>query len=204
MTHFSSGSHPRTVSSRDVQSATSDLFANPGAKSTCSTEACASAEGDLFAQISSAYNARRPLKFLLRHWVRGGAGPKFAYELARELLNQPDLLPTVSASAGSELATLAGSENGLVLRTVRTFEGHKTTGKLYAAMGRLGLWQLGRDCANSQADIALCTFQSIWDLAALPALQRWAKPCQVSPRRLLPISCVLGGPFAAIFFAVEY
>jgi glycosyltransferase involved in cell wall biosynthesis len=182
MTHFPTRSHLSTGSSRDVQSATSALLANPREKSSCSTEACASADSDLSAQTSAAYNPGRPLKVLLWHWGQGGAGPKFTYELARELLNQPDLLPTVSASAGSELAMLAGSENGMVLRTVRTFEGNKTTwtGKLRATMGLLGLWQLGRDFGHQlreqQADIALCTFQSIWDLAAIPALQRWAKP----------------------------
>jgi hypothetical protein len=68
----------------------------------------------------------------------------------------------VSASAGSELAMLAGSENGIV-------------GKLRAAMGLLGLWQLGHafghQLREQQADVALCTFQSIWDLAAIPALR---------------------------------
>jgi hypothetical protein len=120
----------------------------------------------------------------------------------------------VSASAGSELATLAGSENGLVLRTVRTFfEGNKTTwtGKLHAAVGLLGLWQLRRDFDHAlreqRADIALCTFQSIWDLAALPALQRWEKPfililhaAKFHPGDYYPFrERVLGGPFAAIF-----
>src|SRR5262249_25368755 len=179
MTHFPPTSHLSTESSRDVRSAIRDLLASPREKSSSSTEACASGHSDLSAQTSAAYNPDRPLKVLLWHWGKRGAGGKFTYELARELLKRPDLLPTVSASAGSELAMLACSENGMVLRTVRTFEGNKTTwtGKLHAAMGLLGLWQLGRDFGHQlleqKPDIALCTFQSIWDLAAVPALQRW-------------------------------
>lgn len=106
----------------------------------------------------------------------------------------------MSASAGSELAMLAGSENGIV-------------GKLRAAMGLLGLWQLSHDFGHQlreqQADVALCTFQSI---AAIPALQQWAKPfililhdAKFHPGDYYPFrERVLGGPFAAIFFAVEY
>jgi glycosyltransferase involved in cell wall biosynthesis len=182
MTHFPTGSHLSAGSSGDVRPATSYSSAHPRDKSSCSTEACASADSDLSAQPSAASSPGRPLKVLLWHWGQGGAGPKFTYELGRELLNQPDLIPTVSASAGSELAMLAGSQKGMVVRTVRTFEGNKTTwiGKLRAARGVLGLWQLGRDFAHQlceqQADIALCTFQSIWDLAAIPALRRWPKP----------------------------
>ncbi|MFZ3327390.1 MAG: glycosyltransferase family 4 protein [Methylocella sp.] len=120
----------------------------------------------------------RPRNVLLWHWGRVGAGSKFTYELARELRNVPGIEPTVSASEGSQLAMLADSDKNIVLRTVRTFEGNKAswTGKVSAATGLLGLWQLARDfrgiLTERQTDVAICTFQSIWDLAAIPIL-RW-------------------------------
>jgi glycosyltransferase involved in cell wall biosynthesis len=122
----------------------------------------------------------RPRQVLLWHWGRAGAGAKFTLELARELRNAPGFRLTVSASAGSQLAMLADSDKNIVLRTVRTFEGNKAswTGKVSAASGLLGLWQLARDFRRilneRQTDIAICAFQSIWDLAAIPTLRRHA------------------------------
>jgi glycosyltransferase involved in cell wall biosynthesis len=140
-------------------------------------------QASTYAEIPSgpalAADPDRPHEVLLWHWGRVGSG-KFVYELARELRNVPGLQLTVSASTGSQLARLADSDKNIVLRTVRTFQGDKTswTGKVSAATGLLGLWQLARDFRRilneRQTDVALCAFQSIWDLAAIPILRRHA------------------------------
>lgn len=115
---------------------------------------------------------------LLWHWGRIGSGATFTFELARELGKLADIKLTVSASEGSELASLTESEKSLNLRTVRTFEGNKTTwrGKLNAALALFSMPRLASDfreihCEGS-TDVAICTFQSIWDLAAIPTLRR--------------------------------
>ena len=121
----------------------------------------------------------RRREVLLWHWGRTGAG-SFTYELARELWNVPGLQLTVSAAEGSQLAMLAGADKNIALRTVRTFHGDKTSwaGKLNAALALFSLWQLARDfrgiLSERQTDVAICTFQSIWDLPAIPVLRRHA------------------------------
>jgi glycosyltransferase involved in cell wall biosynthesis len=111
-------------------------------------------------------------------WQWGHAFGKFTYELARELRNVPGIKATVSAARGSELASLAGSDANIAVRLVRTFEGEKLSaaGKLAAAVGLLGLPRLARDfrrsLAEGPAEVAICTFQSIWDVAAIPILRR--------------------------------
>ena len=126
----------------------------------------------------------RPRKVLLWYWGRADAGDKFTYELAlelaHELSNAPGFRLTVSASTGSQLAMLADSDKNIVLRTVRTFDGNKAswTGKVSAATGLLGLPRLARDfrkiLSERPTDVAICTFQSIWDVAAIPILRRHA------------------------------
>jgi glycosyltransferase involved in cell wall biosynthesis len=129
-------------------------------------------------QASTYAAPGRARKVLLWYWGRADAGYKFTYELARELRNVPGIELTVSASTGSQLAMLADSDKNIVLRTVRTFEGDKTswTGKASAALAILRLTQLARDfrrmLGERQTDVAICTFQSIWDLAAIPILRR--------------------------------
>jgi glycosyltransferase involved in cell wall biosynthesis len=124
--------------------------------------------------------AEQRRRVLLWHWGRAGAGSKLTYELVRELQNLPGIEPTVSASEGSELAMLAGSDKDITLRTVRTFYGNKTSwaGKLEAAFALLRLRQLARDFRSvlreQQTDVAICTFQSIWDLATIPILRKHA------------------------------
>jgi hypothetical protein len=88
--------------------------------------------------------AEQRRRVLLWHWGRAGAGSKLTYELVRELQNLPGIEPTVSASEGSELAMLAGSDKDITLRTVRTFYGNKTSwaGKLQAAFALLRLRQI--------------------------------------------------------------
>jgi len=120
-----------------------------------------------------------PLEVLLWHWGRVGPAAKITIELARELRNLQGIRPIVSAANGSQLAQLAESERTVDLDTVRTFEGDKTTwtGKLRAVTALLGVWQLARDfrriLRERHIDVAICTFQSVWDLAAIPVLRRW-------------------------------
>ncbi|WP_162180371.1 glycosyltransferase family 4 protein [Methylocapsa aurea] len=123
---------------------------------------------------------KRPREILLWHWGRAGAGSKFTYELARELRNVQGFQLTVSASEGSQLAILTTSMKDVALRKVRTFHGDKTSwrGKLNAALALLGLWQLARDFRGilneRRTDVAICAFQAIWDVAAIPVLRRRA------------------------------
>lgn len=147
--------------------------------------ACGSAEaGEIMredhraALDDTADRRERPLAVLLWHWGNAGAGSKFTFELARELKKIQGLETTVSGAEGSELAALAASDPDLTSRNVQTFRGDKHTriGKLKAALALLRLVQLAFDFRailnERRIDVALCPFQSIWDLAAIPILRR--------------------------------
>ncbi len=133
------------------------------------------------ASTATAESDHTPHRVLLWHWGRAGAGAKFTFELAQALDAIPSIHPSISASRGSQLEEMAGALPGVSLHTVTTFEGDKATlaGKLRAALGLLRLPLIGRDFARSlradQADVALCTMQSIWDAATLPLLRRHAR-----------------------------
>ena len=133
------------------------------------------------APTVTAQPGQTPQNVLLWHWGRAGAGAKFTFELAQALDAIPSVHPAISASRGSQLEKMAGALATVPLHAVTTFEGDKATlaGKLRAALGLLRLPLIGRDFARSlgaeQADIALCTMQSIWDAATLPLLRRHAR-----------------------------
>jgi len=118
-------------------------------------------------------------KVLLWHWGRHGAGAKFAYELAQQLqcVLSPKIL--ISAAHGSDLSVLAETMGDTIrVANVATFGGNKNTwrGKLAALKGFVGLpllaYRFRRMIAENRIDVALCAFQSIWDVAALPTLAR--------------------------------
>jgi hypothetical protein len=82
---------------------------------------------EIFSGLQSAAGPEPPSKVLVSDWGRAGAGAKFTYELTTELQNLRPIEPTVSASAGSGLAGRAGSDKSIAVRTVRTFQGDRTT-----------------------------------------------------------------------------
>lgn len=134
-------------------------------------------QGLLAPETASPEIAVTQHKVLLWHWGRAGAGAKFTYELVRELRCIPGISPAISASSGSDLAALAASLPDVPCYETRTFNGDKQTlgGKFAAATGLLGLPRIGYEFHRVVRAFApsavICTFQSIWDIAALPALR---------------------------------
>jgi glycosyltransferase involved in cell wall biosynthesis len=116
-------------------------------------------------------------KVLLWHWGgRGGAGSKFTFELARGLSRVPTIAPFLSAPEGSELESLGRMLPDVPMWTVRTFAGNGFAKRWAAVRAVMELPILARrfqEIVNEVApDVALCTFQSIWDLATLMTLRR--------------------------------
>jgi len=142
MTHFPTVLRPSTVSSRDGQSATSNLLANPREKTSCSIEAYASAEGDLFAQTSSAHNAGAGhLKSCFGTGDKAVPGPSLPMNWHASYRTGPASYQSCPLPQALNWRCSLALKNGIVLHTVRTFEGNKATwtGKLRTAMGLLGL-----------------------------------------------------------------
>ena len=112
---------------------------------------------------------------LLWHWGRSGAGAKFTFELARHLPRCGVRL-ALSGAIGSDLCVLTRSLHGLTTDNVSTFDGNKATlrGKLTAALSLscipLIAYRFHRMLRKHHVDVALCAFQSIWDVATLPIL----------------------------------
>ena len=119
---------------------------------------------------------RGPLPTLVWHWGRAGGGSRFTLELVRGLHRSTHLAVAASAVEGSELAAGLSTEPGVPLYRVRTFGGDKArlSGKLAAAAGLLRLPRIARDFSSAlearPGTLALCAFQSIWDVATIPAL----------------------------------
>ena len=121
----------------------------------------------------------RTIGVLAWHWGQMGAGAKFTYEMLAALRDVQGIEPSISAAAGSDLEAFAAEVPDVPIHVVKTFKGRKTTrtGRAAAAVGVLLMPRLARDfrrilhaCAP---DVVLCTFQSIWDIAALPALRHY-------------------------------
>ena len=118
------------------------------------------------------------LGLFLWHWGKEGAGAKFSAELARGLTGVPGTTVSASAATDSDLMVALNGMSDLPVRPVRTFSGDKRTlgGKLAAGFALAGLPRIGFDFASAirdfEPDVALCSFQSIWDAAALPVLRR--------------------------------
>jgi glycosyltransferase involved in cell wall biosynthesis len=118
-----------------------------------------------------------PARVLLWHWGRAGAGATFTIELARAMRDHPRMEIEVSASQGSELHELMQTL-GVPTNVVPTFNGDKSSGRgrASAAFGVLRLPSIGRNfgklLAERRIDVALCTMQTIWDIATLPGSSR--------------------------------
>jgi len=119
-------------------------------------------------------------RVLLWHWGKEGAGAKFSSALARGLRDLPGTEIAISAASSSDLEREISGSTDLPLQSVRIFEGNKASlsGKLAAGFALLGLPRIGAEFFGAmeefRPDVALCAFQSIWDLAALPVLRRAA------------------------------
>jgi glycosyltransferase involved in cell wall biosynthesis len=129
------------------------------------------------AQQGTAESTQRlHANVLLWHWGHEGAGAKFTYELARKLraLFQPRL--TLSSASKSDLFSISKTLGNINIETINTFEGNKNTlaGKLAAGAGLAGLplitFRFRQILQRHRIQVALCTFQSIWDIATLPVL----------------------------------
>ena len=131
------------------------------------------------AQTADHYSPENR-RVLVWHWGKEGAGAKFTGALARGLSDMPGTELAVSAAISSDLARDISDGTDLPLQSVKTFEGDKATwsGRFAAGLGLLGLPRIGAEFSGALAefgpDVALCAFQSIWDLAALPVLRRAA------------------------------
>jgi glycosyltransferase involved in cell wall biosynthesis len=119
-------------------------------------------------------------RILLWHWGREGAGAKFSHALVRGLRKVSGTDVAVSVAAKSDFARDMDKETGIPVQSVVTFQGDKArlSGKFSAGFALLGLPRIGAEFSGAmkefQPDVALCAFQSIWDLAALPILRRSA------------------------------
>eukprot|EP01037_Dinobryon_pediforme_P016562 gene16562-16742_t len=122
-----------------------------------------------------------PIRMLFWHWGQGGGGSKFTYELVQAISAQARVEPFLSAVSGAELAKEADKLK-VPLHEIQTFNGNKDTwsGKLAALGGLARLPQIARSfdalLEGCDIDIAVCTMQSIWDLAILAALRRRQVP----------------------------
>ena len=129
---------------------------------------------DVIERTATASGSYRP-RVLLWHWGREGAGSKFTYELAREL-RACDTEVTVSSVGESDLTRLVSGLDDVRISTIHTFRGDKFSrrGRLSAALGLAGLpritWQFRRTVRDNDVEVAVCSFQSIWDAATLPVL----------------------------------
>lgn len=124
-----------------------------------------------------------PLRVLFWHWGRGGAGSKYTFELVRATASSGAARPFVSAVGSCELARLIrGLPMAPPINEIETFKGQKDTlaGKLAAMRGLVRLPQIGRQFEafvnDNEIDVVVCTMQSIWDVAVLPALRRLRAP----------------------------
>ena len=121
------------------------------------------------------------LRVLVWHWGRGGAGSKYTLELARGLAGLPDVSVVVAAASGGDLAADARAA-GFVVDTVSTFEGRRATfgGRASAALAALRAPLMGLAFAATlrrhRVDVVICAMQTIWDVAALPALRATRVP----------------------------
>jgi len=125
-------------------------------------------------------NVQCERRVFMWHWGKEGAGAKFTGALARGLQGLPDTKLAISAASASDLARDMSACVDLPVQSVKIFEGDKAklSGKLAAGFALLSLPRIGAEFSGAldefRPDVALCAFQSIWDLAALPVLRRAA------------------------------
>lgn len=127
------------------------------------------------------FSPEKAQRVLLWHWGKEGAGAKFTMALGSALANHNRAVH-VSAARESDLARDLHDQTEITSTSVSIFNGDKTkiSGKLSAALALLKLPRLGFDFKSIrdefQPDLHLCSFQSIWDLAALPILKNSRQP----------------------------
>ena len=120
-------------------------------------------------------NAR---KILLWHFGKEGAGAKFTIEIGSALAQKPERYLNFVAAEDSELADGLSQVQSLSYHSISIFEGDKRSlsGLISAGLALLKLPRIAYDFEKiidqAKPDIMMCSFQSIWDLAALPLLRR--------------------------------
>lgn len=134
----------------------------------------------MLTRVPAKTNSADARRILVWHWGKEGAGAKFTSALACGLKALPDNELAVLAATSSDLAREIRDHTDLPLHSVKIFEGNKAllSGKLAAGLALLGLPRIGAHFSGAfdefKPDVALCAFQSIWDVAALPVLRRTA------------------------------
>ncbi|NBU14548.1 MAG: glycosyltransferase, partial [Alphaproteobacteria bacterium] len=109
-------------------------------------------------------------------------GAKFTMALGSALSGLDGRALHLSAADHSDLALDLARSGSHPYTPVSIFTGDKQTlsGRISAACALLKLPRIGFDFKNAldqfKPDLALCSFQSIWDLAALPVLKHSACP----------------------------
>jgi glycosyltransferase involved in cell wall biosynthesis len=132
---------------------------------------------------ATAVPEKAPLKLLLWHWGRVGAAAKFTFELATALHAIDGVRLSISFSETSDLERLCTALPTIPADPVKTFRGRKGTlnGRAAALLGMLGTLartrRFARILAVRRPTVMICTFQSIWDIAALPVLRKASGRC---------------------------
>lgn len=115
-----------------------------------------------------------PIRILLWHWGRRGAGPRITYELADALRSRPGIEIHMSLSRQSELFSDSAA---LALPGVHV---DSYTGLVSAAFGTLRLPVLCRRLATytraAGIDVVLCTMHHPWNVPAIFLLRRLGVP----------------------------
>ncbi|MEN9753802.1 MAG: hypothetical protein RLZ07_184, partial [Pseudomonadota bacterium] len=134
--------------------------------------------------MNEFYKFQRPeaQRIFMWHWGKEGAGAKFTMALGSALSGLEGRALHMSAAEKSDLALDLQREGSFAFTPVSIFSGdkQKLSGQISATLALLKLPRIGFDFKKAldqfQPDLALCSFQSIWDLAALPVLKRSSKP----------------------------
>ena len=134
--------------------------------------------------MNKFYKLQKPeaRRIFMWHWGKEGAGAKFTMALGAALSGLDGRALHMSAADHSDLALDLARSGSHAYTPVSIFTGDKQTlsGKLSAACALLKLPRIGFDFKNAldqfKPDLAICSFQSIWDLATLPVLKHSARP----------------------------
>ena len=134
--------------------------------------------------MNEFYKFQRPeaQRIFMWHWGKEGAGAKFTMALGAALSGLDGRALHMSAADHSDLALDLARSGSHPYTPVSIFSGdkQKLSGQISATLALLKLPRIGFDFKKAldqfRPDLALCSFQSIWDLAALPVLKRSPKP----------------------------
>ena len=113
---------------------------------------------------------RRPARLLIWHWGRRGGGPRFTYELVRELCEREDIELHLSVSRQSEIFETFRALN------VREFFVDTYSGIPSAVMQSLYLPRLRRTfrayLVNNDIDIVICTMTHVWNSLVVDVIEK--------------------------------